>query len=56
MLEIPEITTEGKESSAAPSRSVSPIPDADSTSSDVIRRADERLYDAKRAGKNRYSA
>jgi diguanylate cyclase (GGDEF)-like protein len=29
---------------------------ADSTSSDVIRRADERLYDAKRAGKNRYSA
>jgi len=29
---------------------------ADSTSSDVIRRADERLYDAKRGGKNRYSA
>jgi diguanylate cyclase (GGDEF)-like protein len=28
----------------------------DATSSDVIRRADERLYDAKRAGKNRYSA
>jgi diguanylate cyclase (GGDEF)-like protein len=29
---------------------------ADATSSDVIRRADERLYDAKRGGKNRYSA
>jgi diguanylate cyclase (GGDEF)-like protein len=29
---------------------------ADVTSSEVIRRADERLYDAKRAGKNRYSA
>ena len=29
---------------------------ADTTSADVIRRADERLYDAKRAGKNRYSA
>jgi diguanylate cyclase (GGDEF)-like protein len=29
---------------------------ADATSSDLIRRADEKLYDAKRAGKNRYSA
>jgi diguanylate cyclase (GGDEF)-like protein len=29
---------------------------ADTTSAEVIRRADERLYDAKRAGKNRYSA
>jgi diguanylate cyclase (GGDEF)-like protein len=29
---------------------------ADVTSAEVIRRADERLYDAKRAGKNRYSA
>ena len=28
----------------------------DATASDVIRRADERLYEAKRAGKNRYSA
>jgi diguanylate cyclase (GGDEF)-like protein len=28
---------------------------ADTTSADVIRRADEQLYEAKRAGKNRYS-
>ena len=28
----------------------------DTTAADVIRRADERLYEAKRAGKNRYSA
>jgi diguanylate cyclase (GGDEF)-like protein len=28
----------------------------DTSAGDVIRRADERLYDAKRAGKNRYSA
>jgi diguanylate cyclase (GGDEF)-like protein len=28
----------------------------DATAGDVIRRADERLYEAKRAGKNRYSA
>lgn len=29
---------------------------ADASARDVIRRADERLYEAKRAGKNRYSA
>lgn len=29
---------------------------ADTAADDVIRRADERLYEAKRAGKNRYSA
>jgi len=29
---------------------------ADATTNDVLRRADERLYDAKRGGKNRYSA
>jgi diguanylate cyclase (GGDEF)-like protein len=29
---------------------------ADKTADDIIRRADERLYEAKRAGKNRYTA